>query len=118
MLDAGFAPEIRRTTPPASMLDRSCCTAVVHVRIYACTGLLNILMVCFIVGRHIMSHTHKQRQTLMFTATWPMEVQKMAMEFLDNAVRVTIGSTSLSSNKRITQNVYTMKQFDKVTPPI
>jgi len=37
----------------------------------------------------------------------------MAMDFLDNPVRVTIGSTSLSSNKRITQNVHAMKQTDK-----
>jgi len=25
--------------------------------------------------RYIVSHTNKQRQTLMFTATWPMAVQ-------------------------------------------
>jgi len=63
--------------------------------------------------RYIMSFTHKQRQTLMFTATWPMAVQQLAMEFLDDPVRVTIGSTSLSSNKRITQNIHTMKPMDK-----
>ena len=50
----------------------------------------------------------------MFTATWPMSVQQMAMEFLDDPIRVTIGSTQLSSNKRITQHVYTMGPRDKV----
>jgi len=63
--------------------------------------------------RHIVGQSHKQRQTLMFTATWPMSVQQMAMEFLDDPIRVTIGSTQLSSNKRITQHVYTMGPRDK-----
>jgi len=63
--------------------------------------------------RYIVSYIRKQRQTLMFTATWPMQVQQLAMEFLDDPVRVTIGSTELTSNTRITQYVDCCKPYEK-----
>ena len=35
------------------------------------------------------------RQTLLWSATWPREVQGIAREFLRDPYQVTIGSTSL-----------------------
>lgn len=56
------------------------------------------------------------RQTYMFSATWPAGIQKLAMEYMTNPVRVYVGfeaivgsngenaiDDSLSANKRVTQ---------------
>ena len=46
------------------------------------------------------------RQTLMFTATWPPQVRELASTFMNKAVKVSIGETDeLAANKRITQQV-------------
>lgn len=45
-----------------------------------------------------------RRQTLMYTATWPKEVRKIASDLLVNPVQVNIGSVDeLVANKSITQ---------------
>ncbi|EJD55371.1 DEAD-domain-containing protein [Auricularia subglabra TFB-10046 SS5] len=46
-----------------------------------------------------------QRQTVMFSATWPEGVRQLASEFMRNPVRVTVGSEDLSANKRVEQIV-------------
>ena len=54
--------------------------------------------------RKIFKELPQRRQTLMYTATWPKEVRKMAAEFLNNPVQVNIGNTDLlTANKSITQ---------------
>lgn len=57
--------------------------------------------------KRIMGHTNsKDRQTLMFTATWPKEVRELASTFMKTPVKVSIGNRDeLSANKRITQIV-------------
>jgi len=55
--------------------------------------------------RSIIDMTPKTRQTLMFSATWPKDVQKLAAQFLNNPLKVTIGSDELSANKNVTQLV-------------
>lgn len=60
----------------------------------------------------------KDRQTLMFTATWPESVRKLASEFLRDPVRITIGdnaSGELRANTRIVQEVEVIEEFDKQT---
>ena len=61
----------------------------------------------------------EKRQTLMFTATWPMSVQSLAEGFMVNPIRITIGgrtragdddgsgngAVELQANSRITQKV-------------
>jgi ATP-dependent RNA helicase DBP3 len=54
-----------------------------------------------------------RRQTLMFSATWPMEIRKMASEYLSNPIRVTIGSQDLSANHNVTQIVEVIDPFRK-----
>lgn len=55
--------------------------------------------------RAIIGHVPKQRQTLMFSATWPMSIRKLAADFLNNPIRVTIGSPDLAASNSITQIV-------------
>ncbi|GLC47500.1 hypothetical protein PLESTB_000847600 [Pleodorina starrii] len=55
--------------------------------------------------RAIMGLTRADRQTLMFSATWPTAVQKLAVAFLSHPVKVTIGSQDLAASHSITQRV-------------
>lgn len=51
-----------------------------------------------------------KRQTLMFSATWPEVVRKLAATFMSNPVKVTIGSLELSANVRVTQKVEVLQE--------
>ena len=54
------------------------------------------------------------RQTVMFTATWPLEIKQLANEFLDKPVMVQVGETDkLNANKNITQKVIIADPIDK-----
>ncbi|RDX85872.1 DEAD-box ATP-dependent RNA helicase 40, partial [Mucuna pruriens] len=54
--------------------------------------------------RKIVNEIPPHRQTLMYTATWPKEVRKIAGDLLVNPVQVNIGSVDeLVANKAITQ---------------
>lgn len=57
----------------------------------------------------IFSQCRPDRQTLMFSATWPKEVRHIAESFTDNAIRVQIGSLDTSANQNIHQ---TLKYVD------
>jgi len=69
----------------------------------------------FIIGQ---TKAKEERQTAMFSATWPAVIQKIAFEYLVNPIRVYVGfesivgsngensiDDSLSANKRVTQTV-------------
>lgn len=51
----------------------------------------------------IMEQIRPDRQVLMFSATWPREVQQLASRFLKDPIRVTIGDHDLTANTDITQ---------------
>ncbi|XP_010499748.1 PREDICTED: DEAD-box ATP-dependent RNA helicase 5 [Camelina sativa] len=54
--------------------------------------------------RFILSKTNKVRQMVMFSATWPLDVHKLAQEFMDpNPVKVVIGSEDLAANHDVMQ---------------
>ncbi|KAG1470811.1 hypothetical protein G6F56_002467 [Rhizopus delemar] len=55
--------------------------------------------------RSIMSYSPKDRQTLMFSATWPESIRKLASDFLNKPMRVTIGSPDLAASQNIQQIV-------------
>ena len=42
-------------------------------------------------------------QTLMFSATWPTDIQRLASEFLSDPVKITIGSQDLSASHSVSQ---------------
>jgi len=47
----------------------------------------------------------EERQTLMFSATWPDVVRKLASSFQRDPIRVTVGSDDLTANSRVEQVV-------------
>merc|ERR1712200_351340 len=55
--------------------------------------------------RRIIPETHPQRQTALFSATWPDSVRELAHEFLNKPIKVTIGSDDLAAGTRIKQIV-------------
>ncbi|KAF8060925.1 DEAD-domain-containing protein [Lyophyllum atratum] len=57
--------------------------------------------------RNIISSTRPaaERQTMMFSATWPEAVRRLASTFQKNPVRVTVGSDDLTANSRVEQSV-------------
>ncbi|KAJ3337335.1 ATP-dependent RNA helicase dbp2, partial [Kappamyces sp. JEL0680] len=64
--------------------------------------------------RKIMHQVRPDRQLLLWSATWPKSVQKLARDFLtDDHIKVQIGSTKLMANKRINQSVQVMQEYEK-----
>lgn len=65
---------------------------------------------CFFRGfepqiREILNDVPKTKQMLLFTATWPKEVVRLAESYVNsNAVYINIGDDGLNANKAITQN--------------
>lgn len=55
-----------------------------------------------------------ERQILMFSATWPQEVQELAKDYLGNFVQVNVGSTELSANHNIQQHIHVCDQEEKM----
>jgi len=55
--------------------------------------------------RAICSEVRADRQTQMFSATWPTAVQQLAANYLSNPVKVTIGSQELAASHSVTQQV-------------
>lgn len=54
--------------------------------------------------RRVVNDLPPRRQTLMYTATWPKDVRKIAADLLRNPVQVNIGNVDeLVANKSITQ---------------
>ncbi|KAL5529529.1 DBP2_1 [Sanghuangporus baumii] len=63
--------------------------------------------------RKIVSQIRPDRQTLMFSATWPKDVQKLANDFLHDFIQVNIGSTELTANHSIRQIIEVCTDFEK-----
>mmetsp|Transcript_11064 Transcript_11064/g.22041 ORF Transcript_11064/g.22041 Transcript_11064/m.22041 type:complete len:322 (+) Transcript_11064:513-1478(+) len=63
--------------------------------------------------RKIVGQIRPDRQTLMWSATWPKEVEGMARDFLKNYYQVNVGSLELSTNKAIKQIVEVCEDMDK-----
>jgi ATP-dependent RNA helicase DDX5/DBP2 len=63
--------------------------------------------------RKIISQIRPDRQTCMWSATWPKEVRQLAEDFLHEYIQVYIGSQDLAANHRITQIVEIISEFEK-----
>ncbi|CAG2099930.1 unnamed protein product [Medioppia subpectinata] len=62
----------------------------------------------------IIPKTHKNRQTLMWSATWPKEVRQLANNYASrDYIQVTIGDGELAVNKKIKQAVEVVSCHDK-----
>ncbi|XP_022928194.1 DEAD-box ATP-dependent RNA helicase 14-like [Cucurbita moschata] len=64
--------------------------------------------------RKIVKEVPARRQTLMYTATWPKEVRKIASDLLVNPIQVNIGNVDeLVANKAITQHIEALAPLEK-----
>lgn len=63
--------------------------------------------------RKIVSQIRPDRQVLMWSATWPKEVQALANDYLGSYYQVTVGSLDLSANLDVTQQIEVCSDFDK-----
>ncbi len=60
-----------------------------------------------------MGQIRPDRQVLMWSATWPKEVQALARDYLGEYYQVTVGSLDLAGNKDVTQIIEVCSDFDK-----
>lgn len=63
--------------------------------------------------RKICSQIRPDRQVLMWSATWPKEVQNLARDYLHDYYQVTVGSLDLAGNKDVTQMIDVCTDLDK-----
>lgn len=64
--------------------------------------------------RKIIEQIRPDRQVLMWSATWPKEVRRLAEDFLqDNYVHINIGATTLHANHNILQIVDVCEEYQK-----
>lgn len=63
--------------------------------------------------RKIINQIRPDRQTLMWSATWPKEVRKLAEDFLTNNVHVQVGSLQISANHNILQIIDVCTEDEK-----
>jgi len=64
--------------------------------------------------RKILSQIRPDRQTLMWSATWPKEVQNLAKDYLNSPVHIQVGSLNLSANSDIKQVVEVVDDSGKL----
>ena len=55
--------------------------------------------------QYIINQTRKDRQTLLWTATWPAEVRELAKSITSKAIKIDIGSEDLRTKENITQEI-------------
>ncbi|XP_053688955.1 uncharacterized protein LOC128737213 isoform X2 [Sabethes cyaneus] len=63
--------------------------------------------------RKILEQIRPDRQILMWSATWPKEVQRLARDYLGEYVQINVGSLELSANHNITQHVKVIEEHEK-----
>lgn len=64
--------------------------------------------------RKIIQQIRPDRQVLMWSATWPKEVRRLAADFLgENFIQLNIGSLELAANHNIRQIINVCRDADK-----
>ncbi|XP_072098511.1 probable ATP-dependent RNA helicase DDX5 isoform X2 [Mobula birostris] len=63
--------------------------------------------------RKIVEQIRPDRQTLMWSATWPKEVRQLAEDFLKEYVQINIGALELSANHNILQIIDVCQEVEK-----
>ncbi|KAF9157797.1 ATP-dependent RNA helicase dbp2 [Mortierella sp. AD011] len=63
--------------------------------------------------RKIVDQIRPDRQTLMWSATWPKEVQRLAQDYLKDYIQVNVGSLNLSASHNISQTVEVCAEHEK-----
>lgn len=65
--------------------------------------------------RKIIEQIRPDRQVLMWSATWPKEVQALAEDFLNDYIQINIGSLNLAANHNIRQMIDICQEEEKET---
>ncbi|XP_068606479.1 probable ATP-dependent RNA helicase DDX17 isoform X6 [Brachionichthys hirsutus] len=63
--------------------------------------------------RKVVDQIRPDRQTLMWSATWPKEVRQLAEDFLKDSVQINVGALELSANHNILQIVDVCMESEK-----
>ena len=64
--------------------------------------------------RSIIQKTPADRQTMLFSATWPREIQRLAHDFLKDPIQINVGEVNaLVANKDIQQTIYMCEDSEK-----
>ncbi|XP_015111886.1 DEAD-box ATP-dependent RNA helicase 20 isoform X1 [Diachasma alloeum] len=63
--------------------------------------------------RKIIEQIRPDRQVLMWSATWPKEVQALAEDFLSDYIQINIGSLTLAANHNIRQIIEICQEHEK-----
>ena len=63
--------------------------------------------------RAILNQVRPDKQMLLWSATWPMEVRRLAEDFLNEYIQVNIGAMSLHANHNICQYVEVIDELSK-----
>ncbi|XP_043280348.1 probable ATP-dependent RNA helicase DDX17 [Venturia canescens] len=63
--------------------------------------------------RKIIEQIRPDRQTLMWSATWPKEVKNLAEDFLKDYTQINVGSLQLSANHNILQIIDVCQDYEK-----
>lgn len=63
--------------------------------------------------RKVCSQIRPDRQVLMWSATWPKEIQGLANDYLRDYYQVTVGTLDLTANKDVTQMIEICEDRDK-----
>jgi ATP-dependent RNA helicase DDX5/DBP2 len=65
--------------------------------------------------RSVIKHIPDSRQTLLFSATWPKEIQRLAFDFLTDPIQVNVGEVGvLNANKDIKQHIHMISENEKL----
>jgi len=64
--------------------------------------------------RRIVSQIRPDRQTLMWSATWPREIQHLARDFCrESPLKITVGKNESQANPDINQEIYVVNELNK-----
>lgn len=63
--------------------------------------------------RKIIEQIRPDRQVLMWSATWPKEVRRLAEDFLTDYIQINIGSSQIHANHNILQIVDVCQEHEK-----
>jgi len=64
--------------------------------------------------RKVLSQIRPERQTLMWSATWPQKIANLSGEYLVNPLRIKIGNSVLTANPNISQNFFFCSENERL----
>lgn len=61
----------------------------------------------------VFANFQPDRQVLMWSATWPKEVQSLAEDYLNDYIQINVGSLALSAAHTISQIIEVCEEYEK-----